>query len=72
MAFLSTCERWEKVTTTGHIEDLKVPRDREGVFQTQAFEQYQRYEPEVAEALDADICEWDQHARHRKETSDES
>ena len=39
------------VTTTGRIEDLKVPRDREGVFQTQAFERYQRYEPEVAEAL---------------------
>jgi putative transposase len=39
------------VTTTGRIEDLKVPRDREGVFQTQAFERSQRYEPEVAEAL---------------------
>src|SRR5579872_3182071 len=31
------------VTTTGRIENLKVPRDREGVFQTQAFERYQRY-----------------------------
>jgi transposase-like protein len=39
------------VTTTGRIENLKVPRDREGVFQTEAFERYQRYEPEVAEAL---------------------
>jgi transposase-like protein len=39
------------VTSTGRIEDLKVPRDREGVFQTQAFERYSRYEPEVAEAL---------------------
>lgn len=39
------------VTATGRLEDLKVPRDREGVFQTQAFERYQRYEPEVAEAL---------------------
>ena len=39
------------VTTTGRIEDLKVPRDREGVFQTQAFERSQRYEPEGAEAL---------------------
>jgi len=34
-----------------NIEDLKVPRDREGAFHTQAFERYNRYEPEVAEAL---------------------
>src|ERR1700674_3073981 len=26
------------VTSTGRIEDLKIPRDREGVFHTQAFE----------------------------------
>src|ERR1700694_4146933 len=39
------------VTATGRIEDLSVPRDREGQFQTQAFERYSRYEPEVAEAL---------------------
>jgi len=39
------------VTTTGRIENLKVPRDREGVFQTEAFERYQCYEPEVTEAL---------------------
>jgi transposase-like protein len=39
------------VTTTGQIEDLSVPRDREGVFQTQAFERYSRYEPQVAAAL---------------------
>jgi transposase-like protein len=39
------------VTPTGRIEDLKVPRDREGEFHTQAFERYNRYEPEVAEAL---------------------
>jgi putative transposase len=39
------------VTPTGHIEDLNVPRDREGVFHTQVFERYNRYEPEVAEAL---------------------
>src|SRR2546427_1312291 len=39
------------VTSTGRIEDLKVPRDREGVFHSQAFERYNRYEPEVAEAL---------------------
>jgi putative transposase len=39
------------VTKTGRIEDLCVPRDREGVFHSQAFERYSRYEPEVAEAL---------------------
>ncbi len=38
-------------TTTGAIEDLKVPRDREGAFHTQAFEHYRRYEPRVAEGL---------------------
>ncbi len=35
-------------TSTGRIEDLKVPRDREGQFHTQAFERYSRYEPHIA------------------------
>src|SRR5207237_9487920 len=39
------------VTPTGRIEDLKVPRDREGEFHSQVFERYNRYEPEVTEAL---------------------
>src|SRR5260370_512720 len=39
------------VTRTGRMEALKVPRDREGQFHSQVFERYQRYEPEVAEAL---------------------
>jgi transposase-like protein len=39
------------LTSTGKIEDLSVPRDREGRFQTQAFERYSRYEPQVAAAL---------------------
>ena len=39
------------VTSTGRIEDLKVPRDRAGAFHTQVFERSARYEPEVAEAL---------------------
>jgi putative transposase len=39
------------VTSTGRIEDLKVPRDREGQFHTQAFERYHRYEPHIAEGL---------------------
>ena len=39
------------VTPTGCIEGLKVPRDQEGAFHSQVFERYNRYEPEVAEAL---------------------
>lgn len=38
-------------TATGRIEDLKVPRDREGAFHTQTFERYSRYEPAIAEGL---------------------
>jgi transposase-like protein len=38
-------------TATGRLEDLKVPRDREGQFHTQAFERYQRYEPHITEGL---------------------
>ena len=38
-------------TSTGRLEDLKVPRDREGQFHPQAFERYQRYEPYIAEGL---------------------
>src|SRR6266700_4149406 len=36
-------------TTTGRIEALQVPRDREGRFHTQIFERYRRYEPQVAD-----------------------
>jgi putative transposase len=39
------------MTTSGVIEDLNVPRDREGQFHTQTFEQYNRFEPQVAEGL---------------------
>jgi putative transposase len=39
------------VTTSGRIEDLQVPRDREGRFRTQVFERYRRYEPQVAQGL---------------------
>lgn len=38
-------------TSSGPIEDLEVPRDREGHFHTQIFECYSRYEPQVAEGL---------------------
>jgi putative transposase len=41
------------ITTTGRIEELQVPRDREGQFHTQVFERYRRYEPQVAQGLSA-------------------
>jgi len=41
------------VTSAGVLADLRVPRDRAGQFQTQAFERFQRYEPEVSEAIAA-------------------
>jgi len=44
-------------TATGRLEDLKVPRDREGQFHTQAFERYQRYEPHIARS-DSRRCSW--------------
>jgi transposase-like protein len=39
------------VTSTGRLEDIKVPRDRQGQFHTQTFERYSRYEPHIAEGL---------------------
>ena len=36
------------VTTTGRIEELQVPRDREGQFHTQVFDRYSRDAPHVA------------------------
>jgi len=39
------------VTSSGRIEELQVPRDREGQFHTQVFERYRRYEPQVAQGL---------------------
>ena len=39
------------VTSSGRLEDLKVPRDREGHFHTQVFDRYSRYEPHIAEGL---------------------
>ena len=38
-------------TTQGVIEDLQVPRDREGVFHSQVVERFARYEPHVEEGL---------------------
>src|SRR3989442_377708 len=38
-------------TSTGRLADLKVPRDREAQFHTQAFGRYRRFEPHIAEGL---------------------
>lgn len=38
-------------TSCGKIEDLQVPRDREGQFHTQMFDRYSRYEQQVADGL---------------------
>src|SRR2546429_9207260 len=37
------------VTSSGRLEDLKRPRDREGHFHTQGFESYRRNEPQIAQ-----------------------
>src|SRR6266851_3035271 len=39
------------ITSSGRLEEINVPRDREGQFHTQAFERYSRYEPHIAEGL---------------------
>ena len=38
-------------TAMGRLEEINVPRDRDGQFHTQAFERYSRYEPHIAEGL---------------------
>jgi putative transposase len=35
-------------TATGQLEEIHVPRDRNGQFHTQAFERYSRFEPHIA------------------------
>jgi putative transposase len=39
------------VTSTGRLEEIKVPRDREGHFHTQTFDRYRSSEPHIAEGL---------------------
>ena len=39
------------MTSTGRLEEINVPRDREGQFHTQVFNRYSRYEPQVAQGL---------------------
>src|SRR5881227_1709088 len=44
------------VTSSGRLEDIQVPRDREGHFHTQVFDRYSRYEPHIAEGLTQMLC----------------
>ncbi len=38
-------------TSNGQLKGLKVPRDRQGQYQTQVFDQYRRYQPQIEEGL---------------------
>ena len=50
------------VTASGRIEEINVPRDREGQFHTQVFDRYSRYEPHIAEGLTQMFGGRDKHA----------
>lgn len=52
------------VTTSGRIEDLQVPRDREGQFHTQVFERYRSSEPPIARS-GLRRCSWPERAPTR-------
>ncbi len=39
------------ITRQGTLSDLRVPRDRAGQFETNVFERFARYEPEVRQAI---------------------
>ena len=54
--------RRDLATSSGQIQDLKVPRDREGKFHTQLFDRYSRYEEQVAEGVTQMFGSRDQHA----------
>jgi putative transposase len=53
-------------TATGRLEDLKVPRDREGQFHTQVFARYSRFEPHIARSV-SPRCSWPEQAPTRWE-----
>lgn len=53
----------------GDRTHVNVHRDREGVFQTHAFERDQLDEPEVAEVL-MQLCLWSQDAQHWENAGD--
>jgi len=50
-------------TSSGPIEDLEVPRDREGHFHTQVFDRYSRYEPQVADGITQMFVAGESHAK---------
>ena len=45
------------VTSTGRLEEINVPRDREGQFHTEVFERYRRFEPHIARSV-SPRCLW--------------
>ncbi len=54
------------VTSSGRIEDVQVPRDREGQFHSQVFDRYRRYESQVAEATHGDVRGRGEHTQGRR------
>src|SRR5207237_10430374 len=56
-------------TASGQIQDLKVPRDREGKFHTQLFDRHNRYEEQVAEGVTQMFGSRDQHPQSRRSGS---
>lgn len=56
-------------TSSGQIQDLKVPRDREGKFHTQLFDRSSRYEEQVAEGVTQMFGSRDQHPQSRRSGS---
>jgi putative transposase len=61
--------RRDLATSSGQIQDLKVPRDREGKFHTQLFDRYSRYEEQVAEGVTQMFGSRDQHPQSRRSGS---
>jgi len=53
-------------TAAGQLEEIKVPRDREGQFHTQVFDRYSRFEPHIARSV-SPRCSWPEQAPTRWE-----
>jgi transposase-like protein len=61
----------DPVTASGRIENLQVPRDREGQFHTQAFDRYRRFEPHIARSV-SPRCLWQEPAPIKWESAVQS
>ena len=57
-------------TSSGPIENLEVPRDREGDFHTQVFDRYSRYEPQLAEGVTQMFVAGESHAKSGRSDPD--